>query len=143
MKILHMGGYKEKELLDFKGLVHRNVFDTFLQLIEACETFELEIGSKHKKFVEDLQELLDVTTSPELTREYYEPLCELWKDENIQAVFERGAEFNLLDSAPYFLKELDRISKENYIPTVDDILRTRSKTVGIVEQRFKSKNQVT
>jgi hypothetical protein len=99
MKILHMGGYKEKELLDFRGLVHRNVFDSFGQMIEACDAFELEINSKHKKFIEELQELLDVTTSPELSRDYFEPFCALWADEAIQTVFQRGAEYNLLDSA--------------------------------------------
>lgn len=38
-----------------------------------------------------------------------------------------------------YLDSLDRISATNYVPTQDDVLRTRVKTTGIVETRFTFK----
>jgi guanine nucleotide-binding protein G(i) subunit alpha len=39
-----------------------------------------------------------------------------------------------------YLNALDRISSPNYIPTQQDVLRTRVKTTGIVETNFTYKN---
>lgn len=38
-----------------------------------------------------------------------------------------------------FLNSLDRLGKPNYMPTEQDILRTRVKTTGIVEVHFNFK----
>ena len=39
-----------------------------------------------------------------------------------------------------FLDELDRLGAKDYMPTEQDILRTRVKTTGIVEVHFHFKN---
>lgn len=64
----------------------------------------------------------------------------LWADESVQECFSRSREYQLNDSAPYYLNSLDRISQPNYIPTQDDVLRTRVKTTGIVETHFTYKD---
>jgi hypothetical protein len=43
---------------------------------------------------------------------------------------------SLNDSAGYFLDSLERISKSEYVPTEQDVLRTRVRTTGIVEIQF-------
>ena len=69
----------------------------------------------------------------------------------------RSREYQLNDSAQYYLNALDRISAPNYRPTqqvrfqfqdnfgniiieTQDVLRTRVKTTGIIETQFKFKN---
>lgn len=47
--------------------------------------------------------------------------------------------FLLLYSNSY-LNDLDRISQATYIPTQQDVLRTRVKTTGIVETHFTFKD---
>lgn len=54
-------------------------------------------------------------------------------------LFCRSREYQLNDSAAYYLNSLDRISQHNYIPTQQDVLRTRVKTTGIVETHFSFK----
>ena len=39
-----------------------------------------------------------------------------------------------------FLDDLDRLGGKDYMPTEQDILRTRVKTTGIVEVHFHFKN---
>ena len=63
----------------------------------------------------------------------------LWSDNGVQQCFSRSREYQLNDSAAYYLNSLDRISQINYIPTQQDVLRTRVKTTGIVETHFSFK----
>lgn len=63
----------------------------------------------------------------------------LWQDAGVQTCFSRSREFQLNDSAAYYLNALDRISQPNYIPSQQDVLRTRVKTTGIVETHFSFK----
>jgi len=60
----------------------------------------------------------------------------LWSDPGIREVFSRSSEFQLNDSAEYYLNDIDRLSQENYMPSVQDILRSRVKTTGIIETEF-------
>ena len=60
----------------------------------------------------------------------------LWSCPCIQKAYERRNEFTLIDSAAYFLNDLDRLCAHDYEPTDDDILRSRVKTVGIVKLEF-------
>lgn len=39
-----------------------------------------------------------------------------------------------------YLNDLDRICQTNYVPTQQDVLRTRVKTTGIVETHFTFKD---
>ena len=64
-------------------------------------------------------------------------MTELWKDQGIQKCFRRSNEYHLNDSAAYFLDSIERISSGNYIPTMQDVLRTRFQTKGMVEFKFK------
>lgn len=50
--------------------------------------------------------------------------------------------FLSLSSAMFFsfLDDLDRLGRKDYMPTEQDILRTRVKTTGIVEVHFSFKN---
>ena len=63
----------------------------------------------------------------------------MWLDPGVQQSFQRGDEYGLPESASYFLEALDRISLPDYIPSEQDILRSRARTTGIVEIRFHYK----
>ena len=45
--------------------------------------------------------------------------------------------FQLLDSAAYFLTEVERMVGPDYLPTEMDVLRARSITTGIVKVPFQ------
>lgn len=63
----------------------------------------------------------------------------LWLDSGVQLCFTRSREYQLNDSAAYYLNALERISQPSYLPTQQDVLRTRVKTTGIVETHFSFK----
>ena len=83
-------------------------------------------------FTEDWK---DGTLHPQMAKQ----MITVWNDKGIQDCFKRSNEYHLCDSAGYFLDALDRIALDDYIPTMQDVLRTRARTTGIVEVEFKHK----
>ena len=82
-----------------------------------------------------VEEWKDGTLSPQMAKS----MILLWNDKGIQECFKRSNEYHLCDSAGYFLGALDRIALDDYVPTMQDVLRTRARTTGIVEVEFKHK----
>ena len=68
--------------------------------------------------------------SMEVNTSDYSMVMQLWQD---SSVCSRRREFQLPESADYFLNNLDRIQSNNYIPSVEDILRTYEPTSGVEE----------
>uniref|UniRef100_A0A673H788 Guanine nucleotide-binding protein G(i) subunit alpha-1 n=1 Tax=Sinocyclocheilus rhinocerous TaxID=307959 RepID=A0A673H788_9TELE len=92
---------------------------------------------------DDARQLFVLAGSAEegfMTAELAGVIKRLWKDGGVQACFSRSREYQLNDSAAYYLNDLDRISQATYIPTQQDVLRTRVKTTGIVETHFTFKD---
>ncbi|KAM0746955.1 G-alpha protein [Meredithblackwellia eburnea MCA 4105] len=61
---------------------------------------------------------------------------ELWKDPVTRQVVAESARYQLNDSASYFFDAMERIGSVSYVPTDQDILRTRVRSTGICEERF-------
>jgi len=62
---------------------------------------------------------------------------ELWQDKGIKRVYGmRDKHFQLNDSAGYFFDNIQRFLPNDYIPTIDDVLRSRVRTSGIQEASF-------
>ncbi|KAH8914076.1 G-alpha protein [Atractiella rhizophila] len=61
----------------------------------------------------------------------------LWNDSGVRKAFERSREFQLNDSAQYYFDSIQRIGSPNYLPSDQDVLRSRVKTTGITETHFQ------
>jgi len=59
-----------------------------------------------------------------------------WADTGIQECYGRRREYQLTDSAKYYLQDIDRVAEPGYLPTQQDILRVRVPTTGIIEYPF-------
>ncbi|KAF6774010.1 hypothetical protein AHF37_06136 [Paragonimus kellicotti] len=67
---------------------------------------------------------------------------QLWADAGMKECFERRREFQLTDSSKYYLDNFDLIAAPDYLPTLQDILRVRVPTTGIVEYPFNLNSTV-
>jgi len=63
-------------------------------------------------------------------------MIRLWQDPTVRQLL-RAQHIRLEDMAGFFLDSLDRVTTLDYVPTDDDILRARLKTLGVSEHRFK------
>jgi guanine nucleotide-binding protein subunit alpha len=84
--------------------------------------------------------VLDQDPNAPFNPELRSDILQLWNDPNIPTLLQRQSEFYMMDSAPYFFAELDRIAQPEYVPTEADVLRARTKTTGIYETRFSMGN---
>ncbi|KAG9353250.1 hypothetical protein JZ751_017826 [Albula glossodonta] len=113
MKIIHEDGYSEDECKQYRAVD------------DARQLFALSSAAEEQGVLPD--DLAKV-------------IHRLWADGGVQGCFTRAREYQLNDSAAYYLNDLDRISRPDYIPTQQDVLRTRVKTTGIVETHFTFKD---
>ncbi|KAF8633628.1 hypothetical protein AX15_001317 [Amanita polypyramis BW_CC] len=65
-----------------------------------------------------------------------EDMKRLWEDPVIRELLQL-MKIRLQDLAGFFLDSLERVTSLRYIPSDDDILRARLKTIGVSEHRFK------
>lgn len=141
MKIIHESGYSPEECLQYKQVVYSNTIQSMIAIIRALGTLKIEFG--HPDRADDARELFALAGSMEdvkFTAELVSIMKRLWSDSGVQACFGRSREYQLNDSAAYYLNALDRLGNPDYVPTEQDVLRTRVKTTGIVETHFTFKD---
>ncbi|KKY28296.1 putative g protein complex alpha subunit [Phaeomoniella chlamydospora] len=138
MKIIHQNGYTPEELALYRLTIYKNLVDCMKALIAAIEQFEIEVTSEE---IRELQQYIaDYNIEPDphtvLDAKVGEAVTQIWKDPSAARAMDRQSEFYLMDSAPYFFEEVERIAAPDYTPTEADVLRARTKTTGIYETRF-------
>ncbi|XP_025785602.1 guanine nucleotide-binding protein G(i) subunit alpha-1 [Puma concolor] len=141
MKIIHEAGYSEEECKQYKAVVYSNTIQSIIAIIRAMGRLKIDFGDSAR--ADDARQLFVLAGAAEegfMTAELAGVIKRLWKDSGVQACFNRSREYQLNDSAAYYLNDLDRIAQPNYIPTQQDVLRTRVKTTGIVETHFTFKD---
>uniref|UniRef100_A0A3P9J0G4 Guanine nucleotide-binding protein G(o) subunit alpha n=1 Tax=Oryzias latipes TaxID=8090 RepID=A0A3P9J0G4_ORYLA len=142
MKIIHEDGFSGDDVKQYKPVVYSNTIQSLAAIVRAMDTLGLDYGDKERKA--DAKMVCDVVSRMEDTEpfsaELLSAMMRLWSDSGLQECFSRAREYQLNDSAQYYLDSLDRIGATDYQPTEQDILRTRVKTTGIVETHFTFKN---
>jgi len=107
--------------------------------LDAAEKWTIELTSSNSeaaKRIFAIEEDFRSAESKGFGKDLIDDVKNVWSDPAIQQTYVRRSEFQLNDSAEYFFSNIDRITLENYIPTVPDILQVRTKTTGINEIEF-------
>ena len=133
MKILHGGGFSEEETKNFKVDLMNNVVDNITKLIEMMPKLNIEfkvflistITVNNRKILlqqktsprdhvprllEYQHNKLSETIQPDMAR----TIAELWRDEGVKECFRRRNEFQLTDSASYFLDNVARLTSPDF-----------------------------
>lgn len=141
MRIIHDHGFSAEDYSQYKPIVFSNAIYSLLTIIRAMDKLRIDFETDERLM--DAKMVFDVVAraddqepfTPELTA----AMKRLWTDGGIMQCFRRSREYQLNDSARYYLDALDRIGAPDYEPTEQDLLRTRVKTTGIVEVQFDFK----
>uniref|UniRef100_A0A914HFD5 Uncharacterized protein n=1 Tax=Globodera rostochiensis TaxID=31243 RepID=A0A914HFD5_GLORO len=142
MRILHMNGFTELSIVNFRYLVYSNLIQGVYQLIEGADVLNIQVDKDVQDNVNALKTYFKNThpAEIELNIDLSIHIRRIFKSSFIRQVLLHQHEIVLLDSALYFLENLDRIADSAYTPNHQDILRTRTPTTGICEIDFKYKN---
>jgi len=142
MITLYGKGYSEQDRATYKPIVFQNTLSAMQILIQNCEALAADIGcaieAHHKEMALQFMEL---SIDAEITDAVAADITELWSDAGIQRTFEHRVKFQFPDSGTYFFSRcaadaVNALQSEDYLPTEQDVLRTRVRTTGIVETKF-------
>lgn len=139
MKIIHLKGYSEDELYNYRPTVYKNLIECAKAVVGAMRQFDIEpqlpVNEEYCDFLSNY--VLQPGPQAEIDPKVGEAVVSIWKDPAKDQLMERQTEFYLMDSAEYFFKEAMRIVRPDYLPNEMDVLRARTKTTGIYETRFQ------
>jgi len=127
-------GYPESERRTFVPIIYNNIITSMKTLCQQSDQFSPITDPQllqSKQLVE-----LELKGDEEIDERLGDHLRGLWADKQIQTTYQHRAAYQLTDSAKYFFDRLEDISKSGYLPTEQDVLRSRVRTTGIVENEF-------
>lgn len=140
MITIYKKGFSEEERQNHVAIVYVNVITSMKVLCGYCVAFTED--AKYPDAVacqvpDDIATIEALTGEEPVDAELAQVVKRLWADPGIQYTFENRSRFQLLDSAPYFFNKVDEVSQPGYLPSDQDMLRSRVRTTGIVENNFK------
>ncbi|XP_071322518.1 guanine nucleotide-binding protein subunit alpha-14-like [Trachinotus anak] len=136
MRIIHGSGYSEADRKGFTRLVFQNIVTAIQALIQAMKTLQIDYIDDQNISHAQMLSTVEAGQVSSLTDWQVGAIKRVWNDHGVQRCYDRRREFQLSDSAKYYLSDLDRIAAPLYIPTLQDILRVRVPTTGIIEYPF-------
>ncbi|KAG0768190.1 hypothetical protein G6F57_002601 [Rhizopus arrhizus] len=135
MKLIHDGGYTPEERENFKEVIFSNTMQSMIVTLEAMDSLGISFRNPqnqlHKKLVLEAPPQTDYLGS-----ELVDAIYSLWGDPGVQECVSRANEFQLNDSARYYFDSILRIGQPSYMPSDQDVLRSRVKSTGITETTF-------
>ncbi|CAG8662900.1 3649_t:CDS:2, partial [Scutellospora calospora] len=157
LKIIHGKGLSD-ERQRYRRIVHLNVLTAMKALTNALIALGYSIKPENQQHLDKINNLTGVKNtlnrnsitfqaaikdqqldddSQYLFMEHVDSIIALWKDSAIKKCYNSASEIGLQDSAKYFLDNVERFGKDDYLPTDEDILQARIRTVGVAEHRFE------
>jgi GTPase SAR1 family protein len=126
-------GFPESERITYESIVYNNVV-TMMQTL--CIASEKLAGPGGVQCRDSFEYVRDMPQDEKINASNVNHFHALWADRGIQRTYDQRSKYQLPDSACYFFEHLDRISTEGYIPSEQDVLRSRIRTTGITESSF-------
>ncbi|CAG8598600.1 17930_t:CDS:2 [Funneliformis caledonium] len=157
LKIIHGKGL-EDERNQYRRIVYLNILTAMKALTSALANLGYTLDPKNLVHLQKFSKLNSVKDSLnrnsisvqaaiqdakldddafQLFTEHAEGIIELWKDSAIRKAYKHASEIGLQDSAKYFLDNVERFAQKDYLPTDEDILQARVRTIGVSEHKFE------
>lgn len=141
MKILHISGFSESDrqekVVSIRQNIHESIYDlvTHMSALRPPVSLASDRSEISALYIRDL----GAEEPSSYTQEYYDHVQTLWNDNGIKECYRRSNEFQLIDSAKYFLDRIKEVRTPDYRPSDQDILHCRKKTTGIHKIEFTMK----
>uniref|UniRef100_A0A674A819 Guanine nucleotide binding protein (G protein), alpha transducing activity polypeptide 1 n=1 Tax=Salmo trutta TaxID=8032 RepID=A0A674A819_SALTR len=134
MKIIHQDGYSLEESMEFVTIIYSNTLQSIMAIVKGMTQLNIGYGdSAQQDDSRKLMHLADTIEEGSMPKELSDIIIRLWKDTGIQACYDRV-------HSPGLDQPIPRLVQPGYIPTEQDMLRSRVKTTGIIETQFGLKD---
>mmetsp|Transcript_72368 Transcript_72368/g.205850 ORF Transcript_72368/g.205850 Transcript_72368/m.205850 type:complete len:342 (+) Transcript_72368:577-1602(+) len=118
--------------------IHQNVLTGIQALCTAVMDLGLT-GETDDDALELMDEILNISEGQvDLSedKDIGNKLSSLWRDPAIQAAWDRRSEFHIIESHAAYFEKMDVICAPNYEPSKDDILASRVRTTGVIQEEY-------
>ncbi|VDP46370.1 unnamed protein product, partial [Echinostoma caproni] len=135
--------YREK----FIAEIQRNLVQSLASILLFMEQENIPFGTEDPALIKSKARILAIkgeldrapdsiaqyaaSPDPSRRKEFYDDCSRLWADKAVKETHLKGNEFQLIDCAQYFLDKIDEVRDPRYKPSDDDVLQSRTKTLGI------------
>jgi len=121
-------GFTQEEKRTYRRTIYSNAITGMKTIMKAMVKLGLTFSDPARKQDYRLFSVLSQRLNEgELSSELAVVMQRLWSDASVQECLKRSNEYDLNDSAPYFLNHLERITRPGYLPTDEDVLKARVK----------------
>ncbi|GAA5988195.1 hypothetical protein JCM10908_002106 [Rhodotorula pacifica] len=129
--------FTEAERHDYRDVIYDNALRSMQVVIDALDTFGTVIPQTLTPQIELLMSLGEppelATPDGELRVDVAKAIAAVWDFAGAKEAVEMSHEFQLNDSAEYYFTNVARLAQPGYLPSDQDILRSRVKSTGITE----------
>ncbi|XP_023692738.1 guanine nucleotide-binding protein subunit alpha-13b [Paramormyrops kingsleyae] len=148
MRIIHGQDFDQRAKEEFRATIYSNVIKGIRVLVDARDKLHIpwedSSNQAHGETLMAFDTRAALSSQAGMETPVFLQLLPavraLWADGGIQNAYDRRREFQLGESVKYFLDNLDKLGKPDYLPTQQDILLARRPTKGIHEYDFEIKN---
>ncbi|GAA5939604.1 guanine nucleotide-binding protein subunit alpha [Sporobolomyces koalae] len=145
MRLLYANPYSQVEREAYREVVFANALQSMQAVLTGFVATSVSLPAHLDGVASSIMQYLPEDIAHErtgdLNQEVKAAISQMWENQSTKDVVALGSKFQLNDSAQYFFEAIDRIGAQNYMPTDQDILRTRVRSTGIVEEVFDVKGQ--
>jgi hypothetical protein len=93
MKVIHLNGFSQEELISYKPIIHVNILEAIKSLIIAAQKFGYQLLPENQPSAIQLTSVNILEA--EFTLKQAETVKRLWSDPGIRKTYERADEFQL------------------------------------------------
>ncbi|GAA5890056.1 hypothetical protein JCM5296_004756 [Sporobolomyces johnsonii] len=140
MRLAYAEPYAMEERANYKEVVFTNLLQSMQAVLSGFEIIGVPFPSQQEELGASILSIPPENASDALTGDLnpgvFRAVEALWSEAATKEVVAQSSRFQLNDSATYFFDALPRLGQPGYLPTDQDILRTRVRSTGIVEETF-------
>ncbi|KAJ9096144.1 Guanine nucleotide-binding protein subunit alpha [Naganishia adeliensis] len=138
MRLIHRKPYDRDERESYREIILSNTMQSMRVLLAGTAELGISIlpanQARHDLVMTEIVMQVEGDVMPcEMT----DAIQGLWEDPGVRQAYARRNELQINDSASYYFDSIQRIGAAGFVPTDQDILRSRVKTTGISETHFK------
>ncbi|CAI2355386.1 unnamed protein product [Caenorhabditis sp. 36 PRJEB53466] len=141
VRLLYNQKFKESEYYHRRAFIYHNVFKSIRALCRAQKLSDIKFTDpinmgRAQSIIADEDSHYGMFP-PDLV----EKIKCIWQDKSMQKLYARRSQFNLNDSASYFLNQIDTITRPDYMPSERDLIMAYVPTCGVQNVIFTASNQ--
>ncbi|XP_059616774.1 guanine nucleotide-binding protein subunit alpha homolog [Phlebotomus argentipes] len=141
MRIIHNIKFESELIREYQLVIYQNIVKGMQVLVDAREKLDIPWEHPTSELAANKVKLFHGTGLDQEQFAQFSPTIHvLWQDRAIKKAYDRRREFQISDSVSYFLDELERIARFDYVPSTKDILHCRKATKGVYEFTIRIQN---